>query len=83
MFCLASGGTPPSRSRDIGRARIRPPGHGGAYASSGHELTRLTGNRIETLAKSLTPEEREILLAEGTEQPFCGVLLNDAERGPE
>ena len=81
VLCLASGGTPPSRSHDTARGWTRPPGHGRAHSSSGHDLTPLTRNRIETLAKGLTPEEREILLGEGTERPFCGVLLDNAEKG--
>jgi len=49
VLCLASGGTPPSRSHDTARGWTRPPGHGRAHSSSGHDLTPLTRNRILSL----------------------------------
>jgi peptide methionine sulfoxide reductase msrA/msrB len=58
-----------------------PRGDYPVYSRSGFELTRLPPERIEELAKDLTPEERHILLSEGTERPGCGLLLNNKETG--
>ena len=41
----------------------------------------LPAAEIERLAQKLTPEERHILLDHGTERPFCGVLLDNKEKG--
>jgi peptide methionine sulfoxide reductase msrA/msrB len=51
------------------------------YSRSGHYVARLSPDRIEALAEDLTPEERSVLLARGTERPFCGTLLDNAEPG--
>ncbi len=51
------------------------------YSESGYDLTPLPRRRVEELAAALTPEERDILLAKGTERPFCGVLLDNKEEG--
>jgi peptide-methionine (R)-S-oxide reductase len=48
---------------------------------SGYDLGPLSLEKREALAAKLTPEERHILLDHGTEQPFCGVLLNNKEPG--
>ena len=50
-------------------------------SASGFDLTPPTPAEIETLAASLTPEERRILLHQGTEPPFCGGLLLNKEEG--
>lgn len=51
------------------------------YSNSGYDLTRLSEARIEELAKDLAPEERNIILARGTERAGCGVLLDNKEQG--
>ncbi len=48
---------------------------------SGHDLTPLSAEEVERLARDLTPEERNILLGRGTEAPFCGALLDRHEPG--
>ena len=50
-------------------------------SKSGYDLGPLPHEEPERLAQKLTPEERHILLDHGTERPFCGVLLDNKERG--
>jgi peptide-methionine (R)-S-oxide reductase len=47
------------------------------YSSSGFDLTPPDAAARERLVAQLTFEEREVLLDHGTEQAFCGVLLNN------
>jgi peptide methionine sulfoxide reductase msrA/msrB len=54
---------------------------GAVYSRSGHDVTPLTKARIEELAKDLTPEERRIILAKGTEPSFCGDLTDNKTSG--
>ncbi len=51
------------------------------YSESGYDISRLGDDRVEALAKDLTPEEREILLGKGTERAGCGLLLDNKETG--
>ena len=48
---------------------------------AGYDLTRLAPEVIDQLAQSLSPEERHIVLAQGTERPFCGTLLDNKKHG--
>lgn len=48
-------------------------------SASGFDLTPLEPAKRERLAAALEPEARRVLLAQGTERPFCGGLL--AEKG--
>src|SRR4028118_325569 len=48
---------------------------------SGYDLTPLSPQRREELARDLTPEERQVILDHGTERPFCGTLLNNKAAG--
>jgi peptide-methionine (R)-S-oxide reductase len=50
-------------------------------SASGHDLTRPSPAQLAELAKSLTPEERRVLLHQGTEPPFCGGLLKEKAAG--
>lgn len=50
-------------------------------SASGYVIDPIAGEKREQLAKKLTPEERHILLDHGTEQPFCGGLLDNKEDG--
>jgi len=54
---------------------------GRVYSRSGYDITRLSEDRMEDLARNLTDQQRRILLGKGTEQPFCGGLLDNKERG--
>ncbi len=51
------------------------------YSQSGHNITRLSDEKIQTLAKDLTDDERKIILNDGTEAPFCGNLLDNKKDG--
>lgn len=46
-------------------------------SKSGYDVTPLTQQRIEQLAAKLTREERDIILAKGTERAFCEGTLSD------
>ncbi len=50
-------------------------------SSSGYDLSPLTSAERNALAKSLSEEERYVILNQGTERPFCGTLLNNKESG--
>ena len=50
-------------------------------SASGHDLTPLAAEQVAKLAASLTPEERRVLLNQGTEPPFCGGLLANKTAG--
>ena len=52
-----------------------------ATSRSGYDLTRLTAEQIDTLAAGFTPEERHVILHQGTERPFCGLLLDNKQPG--
>ena len=50
-------------------------------SSSGYDVSPLSPARREELARSLTAEERQVILDHGTERPFCGTLLNNKAPG--
>ncbi|MGE0301202.1 MAG: bifunctional methionine sulfoxide reductase B/A protein [Phycisphaerales bacterium] len=51
------------------------------YSKSGHDITSLTKARIDELARKLTPEEAQVILAKGTERAFCGTLTDNKKEG--
>lgn len=50
-------------------------------SESGYDLTPPNADERGRLEAALTPEERRVLLHQGTERPFCGGLLNNKEAG--
>lgn len=50
-------------------------------SKTGYDLRPLDARQRETLAGALTPEQRRIMLHQGTEPPFCGTLLNNKRAG--
>jgi peptide-methionine (R)-S-oxide reductase len=48
---------------------------------SGYDIARLSDDRVAALAASFTPEERHVILHQGTERPFCGLLLDNKKAG--
>jgi peptide methionine sulfoxide reductase msrA/msrB len=76
---LAGPGQEPPMKSDSSRSAKA--GSGPVYSKSGYDITPLPEQRVEELAKALKPEEREILLAKGTERPFCGGLLDNKQEG--
>ena len=67
------------RMRNQSTAANRKDAH--AYSKSGHDVRSLDRDRIEHLAKDLTPDERRIILEKGTERAFSGDLLDVIEDG--
>lgn len=50
-------------------------------SASGYNLTPLTEMEKQEKSANLTAEEKQILLNQGTEAPFCGGLLDNKENG--
>lgn len=50
-------------------------------SASGHDLTPIPPAERDRLAATLSPEERRVILHQGTERPFCGGLLTNKEPG--
>jgi len=48
---------------------------------SGYDITPLTQERIDELAKKLKPEEAKVILNKGTEPAFCGNLTDNKKDG--
>jgi peptide-methionine (R)-S-oxide reductase len=48
---------------------------------SGFDVTPLSGDRVAALAAGFTPEERHVILHQGTERPFCGLFLDNKQAG--
>jgi peptide-methionine (R)-S-oxide reductase len=48
---------------------------------SGFDVTPLSGDRVAALAAEFTPDERHVILHQGTESPFCGLLLDNKQPG--
>jgi peptide-methionine (R)-S-oxide reductase len=48
---------------------------------TGFNVDSLPADRIEALAADLTPEERHVILHQGTERPFCGLFLDNKKAG--
>jgi peptide-methionine (R)-S-oxide reductase len=48
---------------------------------TGYDLTRLSDAQITALAVELDPEERRVILHQGTERPFCGLFLDNKKPG--
>jgi peptide-methionine (R)-S-oxide reductase len=52
-----------------------------ATSRSGYDVTRLSDDRVNELAADFTPEERHVILHQGTERPFCGLFLDNKKPG--
>jgi peptide-methionine (R)-S-oxide reductase len=50
-------------------------------SKSGYDVTRLSDDRVNALAADFTPEERHVILHQGTERPFCGLFLDNKQPG--
>lgn len=53
----------------------------GTRSDTGYPLDPLDAATVERLAADLSPEERRVLLHQGTERPFCGTLLDNHRDG--
>jgi peptide methionine sulfoxide reductase msrA/msrB len=54
---------------------------GRILSAAGHDVTPLSPGKVEQLAKKLTPEQYRITQKAGTEQAFCGTLLDNKKDG--
>ena len=50
-------------------------------SASGYDIRPLSAAEREKYAAAFTPEERHVILHQGTERPFCGTLLNNKKSG--
>jgi peptide-methionine (R)-S-oxide reductase len=50
-------------------------------SSTGFDVTPLSSDRIAALARDLNPAERQVILHQGTERPFCGLFLDNKKSG--
>jgi peptide-methionine (R)-S-oxide reductase len=50
-------------------------------SAAGFDLTRPPESELAARAAALTPEERRVILHQGTEPPFCGNLLDNKKPG--
>ena len=50
-------------------------------SKTGFDLSPLSEERVHALAESFTPEERHVILHQGTERPFCGLFLDNKKPG--
>jgi len=48
---------------------------------TGFDLGPLAADRIEALAADFSPDERRVILHQGTERPFCGLFLDNKQPG--
>ena len=48
---------------------------------TGYDLTRLSDDRVTALASEFSPEERHVILHQGTERAFCGLFLDNKKPG--
>jgi peptide-methionine (R)-S-oxide reductase len=48
---------------------------------TGFDVTPLAPDRIAALAAGFTDEERQVILHQGTERPFCGLFLDNKKKG--
>ena len=48
---------------------------------SSYDLTPLSSDQIQALARDLSPEEKRVILHQGTERPFCGLFLDNKKTG--
>jgi peptide-methionine (R)-S-oxide reductase len=50
-------------------------------SKSGYDVTPLSEPQVTALAAEFSPEERHVILHQGTERPFCGLLLDQKQPG--
>ena len=50
-------------------------------STSGYDLAPIPADERKRLAGDLTSAERQVVLLQGTEPPFCGTLLNNKGKG--
>jgi peptide-methionine (R)-S-oxide reductase len=61
--------------------QTKAPTSGPTISKAGYDVSPLGEEEVMNLAKALSPEERRVLLHQGTEAPFCGNLLANKKHG--
>src|SRR5204863_8152771 len=69
------------RSRTVTAARFWAYAWRMTTSRSGYDISPLGEARITALAADLTPEERHVILHQGTERPGCGIFLDNKKPG--
>jgi peptide methionine sulfoxide reductase msrA/msrB len=73
---------PPDSGKTLVKISDKPPASTDVkYSKSGYDVTPYTPAKINELAKVLSPKDAEVILAKGTEQAFCGTLLDNHKDG--
>ena len=74
---------PPSIGTDRKETAVRTTtdDDGRIISAAGHDVTPLSQDQVQALAKNLTPEQYRITQQAGTEQAFCGTLLDNKKDG--
>lgn len=76
---------PNDSATDDSKASTKEPAtmhaHSTRYSKSAYNITPYTKAKIDELAKKLTPEDAQVILAKGTERAFCGTLLDNKKDG--
>jgi len=78
---LAAGGRTPGTDASPAIPSPTLPEPAAMSASHAFDLSPPDSAQRERLAAALSPEERSVLLAHGTEAPFCGVFLDNKREG--
>ena len=71
----------PSSGPSYFRAMTDPDIATALRSPSGYDLTPPSESQRMALEADLSPEEKRVLLAHGTEAPFCGTLLGEKRAG--
>ena len=74
---------PPSTVSTPEKTSVKPikTEDGRTLSAAGYDITPLSREEVETLAKDLTPEQYRITQQSGTEAAFCGTLLDNKKDG--
>jgi peptide-methionine (R)-S-oxide reductase len=65
----------------MSRPAKNDPASAPARSGSGYDIAALSKAQLAELSRSLSAEERRVILEHGTERPFCGLLLENKEEG--
>ena len=81
LFIAMSAGGLLTGSTSIGSEGLKTTDTTKRISQSGHDIRPLDEATINKLAADLSEEDARIILAKGTEAPFCGTLLDNKKEG--